>query len=252
MNSLSLELQNGVSHAIADTCAAGALVYGSQVWNSGVGSPTDIDLICCSAIVGPPKRILLYQNGREIDVFLGSTRHLETRIRKMNRHNDNFLLYACAEGVLAIDHDGGLGRIVEQARGIWARGPSMPKNAERQKMHYSIQKYQSTAASLIDKATKNPEAQALAALECNQIFVNCMYMYCRLELLWAAPIWFLIRWKNARYHELQQLCGAYLAAQDVRDRALLIESISVILSRKLWAIKSAHAGRFESVWAENA
>jgi hypothetical protein len=71
-------------------------------------------------------------------------------------------------------------------------------------------------------------------------------------LLWAAPIWFLVRWKNARYRELQRFCRAYLQTEDVNSKASLIENISDDLLRKLCATKLPDRARFEGVWIEDA
>jgi len=244
-----------IRKAMSENRCTGALIYGSQIWG-GRHLDSDVDLICLS-----PERGMLHFTasiaGVDVDLFRASEKMLRTAIRRKSKANDNFLLYACAEGIIAADDpDGKLQQLTALARKIWQRGPRVPGASERQRLRFAITRWMRTSA-LAGKTNGSDESFALRVLECDHIFFHCMQMYCRVKLLWYQPIWVLIRWKNARYRELQEICGRYLRARTLDEKIRLVRELAGLAETSLKWLRQSLQSRgehelrrdFSGVWS---
>jgi hypothetical protein len=244
-----------VRKVVSENGLRGAVVYGSHVWE-GLHPGSDLDLVCLS-----PERGMLHYvttvGGIEVDLYRASERRLRAAIKRKNKTNDNFVLYACAEGMVAVDdEDGAMQDLVDLARKIWRRGPKAPGTSEQQRLFCAIEKWTLPAAHSV-ATTGSAESVSLKILRCDHVFFRCIQMYCRVSLLWSAPIWILIRWRNSRYAGLQEICGRYIRAQTLDEKAALVRELAGLAQAALQSLRQSFDSKgkhgttreFTGVWS---
>jgi hypothetical protein len=249
-----MEPQHLVSRVLADVGARAALMYGSRVWGD-VHQQSDVDLICLASAPTRRKQIV-WVDGTAVDVFLGSDSHLERAITNRKVGNDNYILHACAEGKIVIDDGGILERISNLAKDVWRNGPAVPSLAELQFISYEMNKLKLGAEIISGKTELNPHDESLASLRCDSQFSRIALRYCRVNLLWSAPVWVSIHWTNPRYRELQIICRRYLDAHNLQDKCNMIGNFADLVNEVVSGLRNSydlnidgvHRRAFEGAW----
>jgi hypothetical protein len=189
------------------------------------------------------ERYLASVEGLEVDVYLAPEPELERAVRTGRGPYRDFILLACAEGRILVDLDAALQRIVNLAREIWRKGPPPLTATEQQRISFGLHKCAVSAGALARKPFLSDELQALAVMQCDRLFAVCLNRYCRVRLLWPAPIWILIHWTNAKYQELQDICRKYLAARNLPEKSAVLKELAGITHASLDLLRTSSGGQ---------
>jgi predicted nucleotidyltransferase len=202
----------------------GVLIHGSYA--TGLPYPdSDVDVICLVKSE-QRKRYIRSINGISVDLFAASRRHIDKIIHCDVPNNNNLVLYAFVRGRPIIDRNGSIVELIDIAGRVWAEGPAMPGQEERERLRTSSRIACAIAARMKTRSMRSREWGEMAHLHSGMLFYECVHAYCRIHRLWASAIWEMLKWSDARYDFLLAEIRGYLREPSLESRLRTIRHVA--------------------------